>query len=202
MIWSDLFHIQVPVLEKVLRTVLVYAGLALLLRLAGKRDLAQLNTFDLVVMLLLSNVVQNSVIGNDNSLVGGLLGAAVLVAVNAAWVRLINRTPRLTTIFEGTPTQLVANGKIVADVHRLGMRRSDVAAAIRRQGAASVDEVEEAMLEPGGQIVVNLKPDAQDLTVSDFRSGEADQVALINELRDEIRRLTERVDAGFGELKR
>jgi uncharacterized membrane protein YcaP (DUF421 family) len=202
MIWSDLFHIQVPVLEKVLRTVLTYAGLAILLRLAGKRDLAQLNTFDLVVMLLLSNVVQNSIIGNDNSLVGGLLGAAVLVAVNAAWVRLVNRTPRLTTIFEGMPTRLVANGKIVADVHRLGLRRSDVAAAIRRQGAASVDEVQEAMLEPGGQIVVNLKPDAQDVTVAAFRSGEADQAALINELRDEIRRLSERIDAGFSELKR
>lgn len=202
MIWSDLFHIQVPVLEKVLRTVLVYAGLAILLRLGGKRDLAQLNTFDLVVMLLLSNVVQNSVIGNDNSLVGGLLGAAVLVAVNAAWVRLINRTPRLTTIFEGTPTRLVEDGRIVADVHRLGLRRSDVAAAIRRQGAASVDEVKEAMLEPGGTIVVNLKEDAQDLTVSDFRAGEADQAALINQLRDEIRRLSERVDAGFGELNR
>lgn len=202
MIWSDLFHIQVPVLEKVLRTVLVYAGLAILLRLGGKRDLAQLNTFDLVVMLLLSNVVQNSVIGNDNSLVGGLLGAAVLVAVNAAWVRLINRTPRLTTIFEGTPTRLVEDGRIVADVHRLGLRRSDVAAAIRRQGAASVDEVKEAMLEPGGTIVVNLKEEAQDLTVSDFRAGEADQAALINQLRDEIRRLSERVDAGFGELNR
>src|SRR5215469_16333411 len=103
MVWSDMFTIQVPVLEKVLRTVLVYAGLALLLRLAGKRELAQLNTFDLVVVLLLSNVVQNSIIGNDNSLLGGLLGAAVLVGVNALWVRLINRTPRLTTIFEGTP---------------------------------------------------------------------------------------------------
>lgn len=202
MIWSDLFHIQVPVLEKVLRTVLVYAGLAILLRLGGKRDLAQLNTFDLVVMLLLSNVVQNSVIGNDNSLVGGLLGAAVLVAVNAGWVRLINRTPRLTTIFEGTPTRLVENGRIVANVHRLGLRRSDVAAAVRRQGAASVDEVKEAMLEPGGTIVVDLKEDAQDLTVSDFRAGEADQAALINQLRDEIRRLSERVDAGFGELSR
>lgn len=202
MIWSDLFHIQVPVLEKVLRTVLVYAGLAILLRLGGKRDLAQLNTFDLVVMLLLSNVVQNSVIGNDNSLVGGLLGAAVLVAVNAGWVRLINRTPRLTTIFEGTPTRLVENGRIVANVHRLGLRRSDVAAAVRRQGAASVDEVKEAMLEPGGTIVVDLKEDAQDLTVSDFRAGEADQAALINQLRDEIRRLSERVDAGFGELNR
>jgi len=65
--WTDLWQVQIPLVEKVLRTVLVYGGLALLLRLAGKRDLAQLNSFDLVVMLLLSNVVQNAVIGNDNS---------------------------------------------------------------------------------------------------------------------------------------
>src|SRR5438477_412591 len=102
-----MFSIQLPALEKVLRTVLVYGGLAILLRLAGKRDLAQLNTFDLVVVLLLSNVVQNAVIGNDNSLTGGLLGAAVLVAVNGLVVRVTNRYPRLTKVFEGTPTELV-----------------------------------------------------------------------------------------------
>lgn len=205
MIWSDLFHLQVPVWEKVVRTVCVYAGLAILLRLAGKRELAQLNTFDLVVMLLLSNVVQNSVIGNDNSLSGGLIGAGVLMAVNAIWVRTVNRTPRLTTIFEGTPTTLVENGKIVANVHRLGMRRSEVSAAIRRQGAASVDEVDHASLEPGGSIVVNLKDDAQDLTVAGFRAGETEQTAqfnrLIGQLRDEISSLSQRVDAGFAELR-
>lgn len=200
MIWSDMFHVQVPFAEKVIRTVLVYAGLALLLRLAGKRDLAQLNTFDLVVMLLVSNVVQNAIIGNDNSLVGGLVGAAVLMAVNAIWVRVVNRTPRLTSIFEGTPTMLVEKGQVVANIHRLGLRRSDVAAAIRRQGAASIDEVEQASLEPGGSIVVNLKPDAQDLTVAQFRTGEVLQAELIGQLREEIRRLSERVDAGFAGL--
>src|SRR5882757_3471337 len=120
--WSDMFSLQVPTLEKVLRTVLVYGGLAVLLRLAGKRDLAQLNTFDLVVMLLLSNVVQNAVIGPDNSLDGGLLGAVVLVAVNALWVRLVNRGPRLTKIFEGTPTTLVEDGKVTGNLPRLGLR--------------------------------------------------------------------------------
>ncbi len=201
-VWTDLFHLQVPVWDKVLRTVLVYAGLAFLLRIAGKRDLAQLNTFDLVVMLLLSNVVQNAIIGPDNSLTGGLIGAALLVAFNAIWVRLVNRRPRLTAFFEGTPTTLVADGKLVSSLHRLGMRRSDVAAAVRRQGAASLDEVETASLEPGGTIVVDLKPDAQDVTVADFRAGERGQAALIAELRDEIRRLSERVDAGFAEQRR
>jgi uncharacterized membrane protein YcaP (DUF421 family) len=200
-VWSDLFAIQVPVLEKVLRTVLVYGGLAVLLRLAGKRDLAQLNSFDLVVVLLLSNVVQNAIIGNDNSLTGGLLGAVVLVAVNAGWVRVVNRRARLTRIFEGVPTTLVENGRVTGNLHRLGLRRANVVAAVRRQGASSIDEVATASLEPGGAIVVDLKPDAQDLTKGDYRTGTADQAVLIGELRAEIRRLAERVDAGFAELR-
>jgi uncharacterized membrane protein YcaP (DUF421 family) len=179
----------------------VYAGLAILLRIAGKRDLAQLNTFDLVVMLLLSNVVQNAIIGPDNSLTGGLLGGAVLVALNAGWVRVVNRRPKLTSFFEGTPTTLVSDGKVVSSLHRLGLRRADVAVALRRQGAGSIEEVERASLEPGGSIVVDLKPEAEDLTVGDFRAGEAGQAALIAELRDEIRRLSERVDSGFADLR-
>src|ERR1700759_2903408 len=140
MVWSDLFTVQVPLVEKVLRTVLVYAGLAFLLRLAGKRDLAQLNTFDLVVMMLLSNVVQNSIIGADNSLTGGLVGAGVLIWVNSVWVRVVNRRPGLTRLFEGTPTTLVKDGPVVARLERLGLRRADVVAALRRQGADSIDE--------------------------------------------------------------
>src|SRR6266511_5215762 len=101
---SDLWTLGVPVAEKVVRTVLVYGGLAVLLRVAGKRNLAQLNSFDLVVVLLLSNVVQNAIIGPDDSLTGGLLGAAVLVAVNASVVRGVARAPRLSRWFEGSPT--------------------------------------------------------------------------------------------------
>ena len=92
---QDLFAIQIPVAEKLIRTVAVYGGIAILLRVAGKPDLAQLSTFDLVVMLLLSNVVQNAIIGADNSLSGGLLGAVVLVAANAVWVRVVARSGRV-----------------------------------------------------------------------------------------------------------
>ena len=81
--WHDMFVIQVPILEKILRTVLVYTTVVVLFRLAGKRGLAGLNTFDFVVIFLLSNVVQNAVIGNDQSLLGGVVGAVTLVAVNA-----------------------------------------------------------------------------------------------------------------------
>jgi uncharacterized membrane protein YcaP (DUF421 family) len=114
-VW-DAFTLMVPVWEKVMRTLVVYVAIAVLVRLAGKRGLAQLNFFDLVVVLLLSNVVQNAIIGDDNSLTGGLLGAVVLVAVNAVIVRMVARSDRLTAVFEGTPTTLVERGRYIRHV--------------------------------------------------------------------------------------
>ncbi len=111
MIWHDLVVVQIPLLEKVFRTFAVYAGILLLLRLAGKRDLAQITTFDLVVILLLSNVVQNAIIGPDNSVLGGLFGAALLIGANAVVVRLTVRSERAERIFEGTPTVLIRDGE-------------------------------------------------------------------------------------------
>src|SRR6476469_1037401 len=107
---SDLFDLQMPVLEKVIRTVVIYLGIALIIRVAGKRLMAQMNSLDLVVVLLLSNVVQNAIIGNDNSLVGGLLGAAVLVLFNALMDRVALLGPRSTWLFQGSPTVLVTHG--------------------------------------------------------------------------------------------
>lgn len=165
---SDLFTIGIPIAEKVLRTVGVYVGLVLLLRLAGKRDLAQLNSFDLVVLLLLSNVVQNAVIGADNSLSGGLLGAAVLIALNAIVVRLIARSAPLATALEGTETCIVRNGVMLSDViARLGLRDAEVRSALLRQGASTVDEVAQAVLTPGGTIEVTLEPTDQNATKGD-----------------------------------
>src|SRR3978361_2494879 len=108
--WNHLLTLEVSAPEKIVRTVAVYLALALLLRLAGKRDLAQLNSFDLVVVLLLSNVVQNAVIGPDNSLTGGLLGALVLVVFNAGAVRLSLTSDRLHLLLEGTTTVLAPRG--------------------------------------------------------------------------------------------
>lgn len=164
----DLVHVGIPLTEKVIRTVAVYATLAVLLRVAGKRDLAQLNTFDLVVMLLLSNVVQNAIIGNDNSLVGGLFGAAVLVAVNAAVVRLSVTSRRGSRIFEGSDSVLVEDGRyLTSTLHREGLREADLDVALRRQGATDVSEVERATLAPGGSVVVTLKAEAQPATKAD-----------------------------------
>jgi uncharacterized membrane protein YcaP (DUF421 family) len=176
----DLLTMGVPVAEKAIRTVAVYLGILVLLRLAGKRDLAQLNSFDLVVLLLLSNVVQNAVIGDDNSLAGGLLGAVVLVVGNATLVRVLRRSERAIKLFEGTPTTLVSDGRI--DDHALfvqGLRKGDVLNAIRRQGANTVEEVDEAVLEPGGAIVVDLKREAENATRADIERVEAKLDAIL-----------------------
>lgn len=174
MIAHHLFVLGEPVAEKVIRTVAVYVGLLLLLRLAGKRDLAELNTFDLVVLLLLSNVVQNAVIGDDNSLAGGLLGASVLVAGNALLVRAVRRSEAGIRLFEGAPTVLVRHGQFDEKaMHRLGLRHADVMAALLRQNATSMDDVDWAVLEPGGTIVVRLEDEASAATRADVARLEA-----------------------------
>jgi uncharacterized membrane protein YcaP (DUF421 family) len=135
-VFSDLFHLGIPVTEKLVRTVGVYAGLAVLLRLAGKRDLTQLNSFDLLVVLLLSNVVQNAIIGNDNSLAGGLLGATVLVGMNAAVARAVASCPRLHRWFEGSGTVLVRDGQLRERLDQLGTQLDTLLARAAPRGPA------------------------------------------------------------------
>lgn len=180
MISHDLLVMGVPILDKAIRTVAVYAGLAILLRLAGKRDLAQLNSFDLVVMLLLSNVVQNAVIGPDNSLAGGLLGAAILVAVNAAVVRAVARSDTAVRLFEGSPTAVIRAGQpLMTALHRMGIRKGDLEEALHRQGANTVAQVREAVLEPGGSIVVRLNDDDHAATKGDLDALEERLLAVL-----------------------
>ena len=164
--------ISVP--DKLIRTVAVYVAIAVLLRLAGKRDLAQLNSFDLVVMLLLSNVVQNAVIGPDNSVTGGLLGAAVLLVVNSGVVRLARRSDTVNALFEGTPTVLATDGRWDAEaLKREGLRKADVEAAVKRQNASGIGDVAQVTLAEGGALVVEMRPDAQPATQADVRRLEA-----------------------------
>src|ERR1700760_169533 len=109
---NHMFHLQLPLLEKLLRPVIVYLVLIALLRVFGKRELAQLNPFDLIVLLSLSNTLQNAMIGEDNSLTGGLIGAFSLCAVNYAVVRFLFKHRRLDQWIEGKPTVLIKDGKI------------------------------------------------------------------------------------------
>jgi uncharacterized membrane protein YcaP (DUF421 family) len=172
--WNDLIDMGTSVPDKLVRTIAVYLAIAVLLRVAGKRDLAQLNSFDLVVMLLLSNVVQNAIIGPDNSLTGGLLGAAFLLAVNAVVVRAARRSNKAAAIIEGTPTVLATDGKW--DERALdheGLRKADADAAVRRQNATGIGDVASVTLGVGGALVVELRPEAQPATQADVARLEA-----------------------------
>src|SRR2546427_7455653 len=109
-LFADMFHLGLPWLEKIIRPVVVYVFLIVGLRLAGKRELAQLNPFDLVVLLTLSNTVQNAIIGDDNSVTGGLIGAATLLIVNYFVVRFLYGHQRLDRLIEGDADLLIENG--------------------------------------------------------------------------------------------
>src|SRR5512137_2640454 len=141
--WSDMMLPGVSIAEKVLRPILVYLFLIVGFRLAGKRELAQLNPFDLVVLLTISNTVQNAIIGDDNSLLGGLLGAATLLVVNWFVVRWTFHHPRIERLVEGTPTVLVDHGVVNRDaLAKELITVEELAAAGRRQGVHSLDDVE------------------------------------------------------------
>src|SRR3954464_6331181 len=157
-LWHDMFDMSVPVGEKVLRPIIVYGFLVLGLRVFGKRELAQLNPFDLVVLLSLSNTVQNAIIGNDNSLTGGLLGAFALLAMNYLVVRFLFRHRRLDQIFEGKPTTLIECGKILKEaLSKELLTRSELMTVLHRQGFDTLAEVERCVLEPGGTFHVQRK---------------------------------------------
>jgi uncharacterized membrane protein YcaP (DUF421 family) len=166
--WHDMFVIQIPVLEKVLRTVLVYVTIVILFRLVGKRDLGSFNTFDFVVVFLLSNVVQNAVIGNDDSLSGGVIGAVVLVAINAALNRWLAVSPRATRVFEGKPTTIITDGHFITSaLRRLALRPGEIDHAIRVQNGDDVSDIGNGRVEPSGQLVLSLKPAEQSATKGD-----------------------------------
>ncbi len=156
--WHDIFAVGAPVAEKILRPIVVYIFLVVLLRAFGKRELAQLNPFDLVVLLSLSNTVQNAIIGNDNSLTGGLVGAFTLLGINYLVVRFLFRHRRLDQLFEGKPTTLVEHGHMVK--HALAkelLTRAELLTVLHRQGFDGLDEVERCILEPGGTFYIQRK---------------------------------------------
>jgi uncharacterized membrane protein YcaP (DUF421 family) len=163
--WKDMFVMSLPVLEKILRPVIVYFFLVVVLRLSGKRELVQLNPFDLVVLLTLSNTVQNAIIGDDNSVSGGLLGATSLLATNYLVVRFLYSHRKLDQIVEGKADVLIENGKVREEhVKKELITLPQLEAAARKQGFASLAEVDQCILEPGGTLsFLGKKPDAEDV---------------------------------------
>ena len=151
--WRDMFSLGLPVAEKMLRPVFVYAFLIIGLRLAGKRELAQLNPFDLVVLLTLSNTVQNAIIGNDNSVTGGIIGASTLLLVNYVVVRFLSRHETLERLVEGEPDVLIENGVITPDcLQKEAISVLELEAAAHKQGFTSLEDVDRAVLDPNGSI--------------------------------------------------
>jgi uncharacterized membrane protein YcaP (DUF421 family) len=149
----DMFVLGLPVAEKIIRPILVYLFLIVGLRLAGKRELAQLNTFDLVVLLTLSNTVQNAIIGDDNSVTGGCVGAATLLIVNHCMVRFLYGHERIDRIVEGGTDVLIDAGVVQKD--RLAkelITEAELLSAAHKQGFATLEEIDRAVLEPGGAI--------------------------------------------------
>ena len=176
------------VAEKALRSFVVYAFLIVVLRLAGKRELAQLNPFDFVIFLTLSNAVQNAIIGNDDSsLVGGLVGASALMAVNyvANAIRVRANNPWLDNLVEGCEDVLISDGKIDRrQLRREEMTEEDLLGAARKQGSRTLEEIDFAALEPGGGIYFEPKQP------STYEKHFKELTSRLDEISAELRELT------------
>jgi uncharacterized membrane protein YcaP (DUF421 family) len=151
--WDSMFALEVSILEKMFRPLVVYLFLIVGLRLAGKRELAQLNAMDLIVLLTLSNTVQNAIIGPDNSVIGGLIGASTLLAINYLVVRFLFSHQKIDQFVEGKATPLIEHGRIRAKrLEEEFITLAELEVAAHKQGFASLDQVESAVLEPSGVI--------------------------------------------------
>ena len=183
-IWKDMFVLGLPLLEKILRPVIVYAFLVVSLRLSGKRELVQLNPFDLVVLLTLSNTVQNAIIGEDNSVSGGIIGATSLLLVNYLVVRFLYGHHKIEQIVEGESDVLVEDGKVKsARLKKELITTAQLEAAARKQGFDSLREVDKCILEPGGTLsFVGKKPASDELRHQEV-------LGRLEKLMEEITRL-------------
>jgi uncharacterized membrane protein YcaP (DUF421 family) len=157
-----MFSLPIPVLEKILRPIVVYFALIIAFRLFGRRQLAQLNPMDLTVLLMLSNTIQNAIIGEDNSLVGGLIGAGALLTTNWALNWVTYRYPRVADKIEGSPQVLIEDGVMdKKTVHRENISIQDFHEVLHRDGLDQVQRVRMAYLEPSGLITVIPKDDSR-----------------------------------------
>lgn len=164
--WSNMFTLDptaVTWAEKILRPMIVYVALIVLLRVVGKRELAQLNPLDLVVILSLSNTVQNAIIGNDTSLVGGIVGAGALLLINAAVAYIKYRWPRVETLTEGKPVTMIEDGKIDHRILKSElMTESDLDIIAHENGFENAGEIDRLVLDPNGSFLVDGKDEIKD----------------------------------------
>jgi uncharacterized membrane protein YcaP (DUF421 family) len=174
-----MFHLHLPVLEKLLRPMIVYLCLILFLRLFGKRELAQLNPFDLVVLLSLSNTVQNAMIGDDNSVTGGVIGAFSLLAINWLLTLVLFRLPKADRVIEGTETVLIRDGVVDWDaMKKEALTELELKSVLHKQGLDDISAVAKCVLEPNGSFYVEaIKPSGDELERSQ----------ILRELRELVR---------------
>jgi uncharacterized membrane protein YcaP (DUF421 family) len=174
-----MFHLGLPLAEKILRPIIVYIALILFLRVFGKRELAQLNPFDLVVLLSLSNVVQNALIGDDNTITGGLIGAFTLLAINWLTVRMLYYRPKLDA-----SRVLIENGLVCEDALKAElMTKTELMVVAHRQGFEQFDDIDRCVIEPGGTFAMYHKRPTDD------EKQFAAVMAKLEELTAEVRAL-------------
>lgn len=183
-IWKDMFVLGIPLLEKILRPVVIYAFLVISLRLSGKRELVQLNPFDLVVLLTLSNTVQNAIIGDDNTVLGGIIGATSLLATNYLVVRFLYDHHKLDQIVEGRADVLIEDGKVrTHNLRKELITMPQLQAAAHKQGFDSLAEVAQCVLEPGGTLTfIGRKPATEDVRHQELlgkMEGLAHEISLL-----------------------
>jgi len=181
----DMFHLPLPILEKILRPVIVYLFLIVFLRLFGKRELAQLNPFDLVVLLSLSNTVQNAMIGDDNSVSGGVIGAFSLLAINWVLMWLLYRAPKVNQALEGSPTVLVKDGIVdEAALRKETLSIEELISILNKNGFDDPRQVETCVLEPNGTFYVKARhPSLQEQSSSEVMEALRKLTIEVKELR-------------------
>jgi uncharacterized membrane protein YcaP (DUF421 family) len=185
-----MFHMPLSIMEKILRPVIVYLALIVLLRIFGKRELAQLNPFDLVVLLSLSNTVQNAIIGDDNSVSGGLIGALALLAINWGVSKATYRAPKLTAALEGSATTLIRDGKVIEDaLKKESLSMEDLLSALHKNNFNDPAEVKQCVLEPNGTFYV------QGITPNEETVDRHELMDAVKALAEDVRKLREEVRA-------
>lgn len=185
-----MFIAGVPLLERVFRSIIVYVFAVVALRLAGKRELGQFSTLDLVVLLFFSNILQNSVIGNDNSITGGVVGAVTFLGLNWLVVKAIYRFDRVKMIVEGSETYLMQDGVIDWNkLRREGVDEEDLVEAAHKQGIMNLDELQTVVLEPDGSLtVIGKNPSGEE-------QFQQDLLRRLDTLQESLRQVSIRVGA-------
>jgi uncharacterized membrane protein YcaP (DUF421 family) len=184
----DMFFVPLPLTEKVLRPVIVYLFLVVFLRIFGKRELAQLNPFDLVVLLSLSNTVQNAMIGDDNSVTGGVVGALALLAINWLLMWVLYRAPKATVLLSGHSSTLIRSGVVdEAELKKQSLTHVELISVLNKNGFNDPKDVQTCVLEPNGTFYVEGKKPSSDEIERDRIVTALEELSLeVKALRAEV----------------